>query len=264
MSENVNIDVNQTNRRTITDNIAVALFGLLAAVIVALIGFVGSIVSKHYEGKNSLQLKREEFQVSLILQAVKTDDIKVAEKNLEFFLEAGFLDDKNGKIKKFLSKNKKIPFLPPSGNIHQDKIYKTIRIEGLHSDKATYSLGEEVKIYYQLVNRSDKQLIVPENNKFSQPFHLLGSVQHWIQRLGEDSVIAGIPDRVKKIGSRYGAGGTIVPTGTAFNPKQSLAFSKVIDTKGYPPGYYRYYVEYQTLNTNILIQAETVDFRITE
>jgi hypothetical protein len=72
---------------------------VIKAVIAALLGLLGTFISKHYEGQNALQLKRLEFKSSLILQAVKTDDIEIALKDLYFFIEVGILDDEDGKIK---------------------------------------------------------------------------------------------------------------------------------------------------------------------
>jgi hypothetical protein len=66
---------------------------ILAGITAAFLAFLGNIIVTYLEGRNALQLKREEFQTSLILKAIKTGDAEVAAKNLSFFIQAGFLDD---------------------------------------------------------------------------------------------------------------------------------------------------------------------------
>lgn len=144
---------------------------------------------------------------------------------------------------------------------NQEKVYESVKIEGLTANKTSYVQGEEVKVYYDLVNWSETTLVIPENIDYSRSFHLLGTIQHWIQRLGPDSIIPSIPDKIEKRGARYGAGGTIVPAGTALKPFERMPIHKTIDTTGYPSGRYRFYAEYKEL-IGSLIQIATVDFTI--
>jgi hypothetical protein len=92
-----------------------------------------------------------------------------------------------------------------------DKIYNALILENLITDKALYTSGEEVILSYELTNRSNQTLVIPENNDYSQTFYLVGVEQRWIERLGSDGNISSIPNSTAKDGTRYASGGAIIP-----------------------------------------------------
>src|SRR5438105_10934036 len=62
------------------------------------------------------KLERQKFESSLILQAIATGKRDVAQKNLEFLVNSGFLRDPEGKIKALAQTPSDTPVLPaPSG-----------------------------------------------------------------------------------------------------------------------------------------------------
>jgi hypothetical protein len=149
-----------------------------------------------------------------------------------------------------------------------EEIYSALKLEGLQADKQIYMPGEQPVFTYNLVNRSDTTLEIPLNTNYSQPFHLVGVRQHWVERLGPDSTIPGIPDITARDGPRYAAGGSIISTDTflpdhLWMPSVSMPLTKTLgfNTSLFPPGEYRYYVDYRRLNPSI-IQRETIDFVI--
>lgn len=96
---------------------------VVVGIAAALIGFLGNVVATYLQGRSSLDLERikhevsralesDKFRSSLILEAIKTGDPEKAARNIEFFLEAGFVEDQSGKITKYLSEKSKIPVLP--------------------------------------------------------------------------------------------------------------------------------------------------------
>ena len=76
---------------------------LVLAIVAATAGIAGSIVGAMTqllteERKFALEMKK--FQTSLIFEAVKTGNTESAATNLKFLLDAGFLEDKNGSLRK--------------------------------------------------------------------------------------------------------------------------------------------------------------------
>ena len=76
---------------------------LVTAIVAGLIGFVSSAYVSYTNNETSLTLEREKFKLNielerqkfktnLIIEAVKTGDKSKALDNLNFFLEAGFID----------------------------------------------------------------------------------------------------------------------------------------------------------------------------
>src|SRR5262249_2498276 len=70
--------------------------------------FVSNIYATHLTGASQVAVEKQKLQANLIIEAVKTGDAQKAVQNLQFFLDAGFLDDPEGKIKQLIEKN-----LPP-------------------------------------------------------------------------------------------------------------------------------------------------------
>lgn len=145
-----------------------------------------------------------------------------------------------------------------------DLVYQSVKLEDILTDKPSYKSGEEVKVSYQLVSRSGEVLNVPENNEYSQPFYLIGSIQRWIERLGSDPTIPGLSGG--RDGAKYASGGEIIPIERyidkiSLQPSESIPFTFSLDTTGYPVGKYRFYVEYKTVGGTVL-QTATVDFEI--
>jgi hypothetical protein len=62
-------------------------------------------------------LARQEFETKLILKAIETQDGEEAIRNLQFFLSAGFIQDKDGKIAKL--KVGQYPSITPPPNVSQ-------------------------------------------------------------------------------------------------------------------------------------------------
>jgi hypothetical protein len=84
---------------------------LMTAIIGGVLALAGSIWVSYVNSESALVIEREKFKTNLILEAVKVGDKQKALENLTFFVDAGFLDDPNGKIKGLLDRNV-LPVLP--------------------------------------------------------------------------------------------------------------------------------------------------------
>lgn len=142
-------------------------------------------------------------------------------------------------------------------------IYNAIKLENLKTDRTTYASGDDVIITYELVNRSDETIVVPENTDYSQSYYLVGTIQRWIERLGNDNYM---PFSTAKEGNKYAAGGEIIPVtfykdGTTLKPDESIPLKITLNTANFSEGTYRFYVEYKKLEGDVLQTAST-EFKI--
>ena len=85
---------------------------LIAALLTAL-ALVGQAAINR---SAMLDVEKQRLKSELIINAVRTGDIKEAIANLKFFIEAGFIEDPEGKIAK-LVKEGRVPVLPPRSGI---------------------------------------------------------------------------------------------------------------------------------------------------
>ena len=147
-----------------------------------------------------------------------------------------------------------------------DNIYAALRLEDLVPDKKIYTSGEEVTFSYKLTNFSGERLVVPENNNYSPALYLVGIVQTWVERLGSDNNIPNFSYGDLRDGSRYGSGGEVIDIVRSLDKREiesgeSIPLRRQLVTKGLPPGRYRYSIDYETFDGQI-IQTLTVDIEI--
>lgn len=71
----------------------------LVAIIVAVIGIVGTLVGYLIQGTSDQRLEKLKFESDLIAKVVSSNDLAQNKKNLKFLLDAGFITDKENKIK---------------------------------------------------------------------------------------------------------------------------------------------------------------------
>jgi hypothetical protein len=162
-------------------------------------------------------------------------------------------------LKSLSTSNDSKPRIPtPINDIYQALKVQNIRTKGNH-----FSPGDVVTVTYNLVNTAGETLQVPLNHTYSNPYYLVGSQQHWIERLGRDSKIPSMPTRIARVGSRYAAGGRIIRTKPTISAGESLSMQQRIQTQGFPPGKYRYFIEYKQLENEIL-QTKTFEFELVD
>lgn len=104
---------------------------LLLGGIVTLLGNLGvaaynGFTSRDQEAikaRNALDLEREKAKASLVLQAISSNDPKTAQRNILFFIDAGFISDPEGRLK--VAASKYAPVLPSQGSAPQNAIAPT-------------------------------------------------------------------------------------------------------------------------------------------
>lgn len=150
---------------------------------------------------------------------------------------------------------------PPSPEMRA--VYDAIKIQSITLKPGRFKPGQTVTVGYRLVNTSPQSLAIPVNTNYNRNFNLIGVYQYWIERLGPDATIAAIPPEIARDGRRYAAGGAIIPTKPILQPGEGLDFGAQLSTEGYPPGTYRYYIEYKQEGVlDAVIQSEHVDFEL--
>src|ERR1035438_4693289 len=73
-----------------------------------------SLEQERTRNRNSLEQARAKAQSDLILEAIKTGNPSKAATNLDFFVNLGFINDPEGRIKKYLVNTGDVPVLPPA------------------------------------------------------------------------------------------------------------------------------------------------------
>ena len=141
-------------------------------------------------------------------------------------------------------------------------VYSGMKLRNLRLRKQDYRCGDMVEVEYELVNESGKALDIPITKIYSRPMYLVGSRQHWVERLGPDPQIDSMPTRIARRGRKYAAGGTIIHSPATIRESQHLKFVKHLDTQGYPPGKYCFYVEYKKVQHMPVIMSEDIKFEL--
>ena len=114
----------------------------------------------------------------------------------------------------------------------------------------TPSAGDTLTFAYEIVNSSGQIIQVPQGEKFA------GDRMHWIERLGEDATIPAIPKIIFREGRRYAAAGYgIDELGSTIAVGAFASFVREHDTKDYPPGKYRFYVEFRRYCAKFCIRS---------
>lgn len=96
---------------------------LVTAIIAGAISVMGGVIANYYQGKNNLALERYKFDANeklerqkqtheLVLKMIGTGEANQAAKNLLFLVNAGFIEDKEGKIAALAKDPETIPVLP--------------------------------------------------------------------------------------------------------------------------------------------------------
>jgi hypothetical protein len=132
-----------------------------------------------------------------------------------------------------------------------------------------FSQGDSIEFLLDLVNTSDQPLVIPLTNFFGSSFHLVGTQQAWIERLGPDPTIPSIPPIIGRKGTWYASGGAIIaveglpgntiPPGGRITRQASLLYS----TAGFPSGRYRFHVEYKPLSGGLFDVIAEVSLDLT-
>ncbi|HEX6724406.1 MAG TPA: HYR domain-containing protein [Gaiella sp.] len=137
-----------------------------------------------------------------------------------------------------------------------EEIYASLRPQDLRSPTGStaFAPGTEFVFAYDLVNISGNALVIPLNTAFGAPFHLVGTEQKWIERLGPNATIPGIPPIIGRKGTWYAAGGSITALenlpGNTIQPGQRLEMNGTLFPNygtSFPAGRYRYHIEYKPL-----------------
>ena len=85
---------------------------LAATILGGSIAAAGTFVGAYIQGRNNMDLERLKFESNLVLKAVETGDRDKAKTNLLFLVDAGFIADTQGNIRKL--RDQDIPVLPTS------------------------------------------------------------------------------------------------------------------------------------------------------
>jgi hypothetical protein len=73
------------------------------AILVAIFGIFGTAIGAYMQGHTDEKLERLKFESDVILKAATSDNNEKNKRNLRFLLDAGFINDQNGSIRKLVT-----------------------------------------------------------------------------------------------------------------------------------------------------------------
>jgi len=145
-------------------------------------------------------------------------------------------------------------------------IYAALRVQNLApaNGSTQFVSGDQLYFNLDLVNTSANPLIVPLKKEHGATAYWVGTQQTWIERLGADPTIPSLSGSARD-GNLYATGGSLWAVDSAFPdgtiPAGGIVPSSVaLDTTGFPPGQYRYYVNYVRVNNSrLVVDRATID-----
>lgn len=142
-----------------------------------------------------------------------------------------------------------------------DRVYRAMRIADASINRALVKAGEKVTVRYTIRNQSKEPLAVPQSK--GERGLVIGTRQHWVERVGEDDTIEAMPKRAGRDGRRYAAGGELIPSKGRFVPGDGVPGAVTVDTKGFAPGKYRCIVQYKRgSERDEVIQEWSIEFEV--
>lgn len=144
------------------------------------------------------------------------------------------------------------------------EVYAAMKLTPLEIVGAPGVPGTILATRVGLHNASGRTLRVPLHRAANPPYPLIGAARAWLERLGPDPAIPSIPDQVGRQGNRYAMGQGLLPVSGdgLVRPNQSLLLNPRINTEGFPPGSYRYTIEYLDVSASAVLQSVSVDFEV--
>lgn len=136
-------------------------------------------------------------------------------------------------------------------------VYKNLKLQNLARDPGK-GQAKKVVFTYEFVNASATELRVPARPDGRR---WCGVLQCWVERLGDDPKIARLPIG-SFFGTRYARGGTTIACGPSIPGRTSQTYDHTLDTTGFPPGNYRFSVEFKTVDSETVLQTNSVDFEV--
>ncbi len=170
----------------------------------------------------------------------------------DFRLETGSLSD---------SEVRRIESELQERTVNEQKMKECIRIQGLKTDKSTYTQGEPIVLTYDVVNVSSTKLDVPLNTQYSRPMRLIGVQQAWIEPMDDSAKTTDFGPAAKH-GAKYAAGGSIFPVGKSYLDPGEQLHQKSSVGRELMPGRYKYYIEMKAIDDDSLMDEATVEFVI--
>ena len=154
-----------------------------------------------------------------------------------------------------------------AGTSSMNDIYAALRIQNLvpANGSTQFVSGDQLYFNFNLVNTSANPLVVPLKKEHGATAYFVGGQQTWVERLGADPTIPSLSGAARN-GNLYATGGQLWAVDGAF-PDGTIPAGGVVpsfvalDTTGFPPGQYRYYVNYERLggNAKSVIDSATID-----
>lgn len=151
----------------------------LAVIIAALVTALSGIWVSYLDRQKALIAEKQKLQSELILKAVSTSDQVSASRNLKFFVDAGFLDDPQGKIAE-LARKGQVPVLPAQALVAERQMppdkcesgtallmtSQDLTIGQLYMETCAYLEGPHFRYIVRVENRGTQDIPVTLDDSF--------------------------------------------------------------------------------------------------
>ena len=108
---------------------------------ITVFGLFANIIVNYFNSCNEQKIERDKVNSTAILEAIKTGDTASAKRNLQFLLSIGFLNDEDGRVKKYLDSATNIPVLPASISNFSDQSIPYSRVDTIQENSPLYKLS---------------------------------------------------------------------------------------------------------------------------
>ncbi|MBI4614365.1 MAG: hypothetical protein HY720_12200 [Planctomycetes bacterium] len=141
-----------------------------------------------------------------------------------------------------------------------EEFYDAVGLGGVRAVGGTdRRVGEKIEVSYRVENRTNIEFRARLFDRDRSTYHA-GTLQHWIERLGDDSAIPAVPARVARDGRRYGVSGRIFATLATIGAAARFEQRVSVDTTDYPAGRYRLDIEFREADSARVVRRESIEF----
>jgi hypothetical protein len=168
---------------------------------------------------------------------------------------------------------KTTPEIPPVEKLVRDEgaLYKAMKVTDFRLEGGPHHAGDTLYFKVRLVLTGDKSFAALPMER-SRTKYGVGMAQCWIERLGANDAIPCLDSRLAKVGRKYAAGGLPLECLARLAPGQEVLTTREVKTdvtragdaltERFPPGKYRYTLEYRSADNNNTFHTSEAEFEL--
>lgn len=116
---------NEANQDGIQQGISHQVIAIVSTIGVGLLTLLASIITTYMNNSAQSDLKRTEFESTLILKAIELPSTDKASDMISFYINSGLIQDSSGKLKK-ISDSKEVPIFGRDGKAYSQDFIQNV------------------------------------------------------------------------------------------------------------------------------------------